>query len=174
MLWIKTLGVALVIGSSGIYGMMGAKRMEKRVSELKNMRLAMNFLEKEITCMHTPLTRALMRTAQFCIPPVNVLFRETSLHLHGKLGLTASEAWSRGLDRLREESALAKDDLELLSTAAMQIGMSNVDEQKKLFTLIQEELRIQEEKSLTEAESGQKIWAYGGFILGTMIVLLLI
>jgi stage III sporulation protein AB len=134
----------------------------------------MNFLEKEITCMHTPLSQALLQTAKFSISPVNMLFRETSVQLHGKLGLTASEAWSRGLDRLRKESALSEDDLELLSSVAMQIGMSNVDEQKKFFTLIQEELRIQEEKSLAEVESGRKIWAYGGFILGTMVVLLLI
>lgn len=173
-MWLKVIGVALVIGSSGLYGLMGAKRIENRVDQLKNMRLAMNFLEKEISFIHTPLSQALQRTAKFSIPPVSLFFEETSSHLREKLGLTASEAWSRGLDKLRRESDLREDDLELLSTVSMQIGMSNADEQKKFFSLIQEELRIQEEKSLAEVKAGRKLWAYGGFILGTMVVLLII
>ena len=48
-----------------------------------------------------------------------------------------------------------------------QLGMSDVYEQRKFFTFIQEELKGQEEKAIEEVKSGQKLWSYaGGFILG--------
>ncbi|MGI5921040.1 MAG: hypothetical protein ACOX6I_04825 [Syntrophomonadaceae bacterium] len=171
---LKTIGIALTIGCSGVYGMMGARRLEKRAGQLKQLRLAMNFLEKEITCMNTPLAQALMRTAKFSPSPVNLFFLETSSQLHGKRGLTSHEAWSRGLEKLHRESSLREEDLDLLGSMVAQIGLSHTDEQKKLFNLIQEELRIQEGKSLAEVEAGRKLWVYGGFILGTMVVILLI
>ena len=59
----KTIGIALIIGGFGGFGLGRARRFEKRVEELKNLRLALGFLEKEITCTYTPLSRALSRTA---------------------------------------------------------------------------------------------------------------
>lgn len=174
MWWLKTAGAVLIIGSSGLFGLMGARRFEKRVSQLKGLRLAINFLEKEITCMHTPLTHALLRTAQFSNSPIDKLFAQTARNLQGKLGLTAREAWSGGVELLRNESDLKPDDLELLKSVAAQIGMSNSDEQKKFLKLIQEELHIQEARAMEEVQAGHKLWTYGGFILGTMTVLLLI
>jgi stage III sporulation protein AB len=52
--------------------------------------------------------------------------------------------------------------------------MSDAAEQKKVFNLLQEELRMQEEKAREELKSGRKLWAYGGFIMGAVVVLLLI
>ncbi len=66
------------------------------------------------------------------------------------------------------------DDIELILTAAGQLGASDVYEQRKFLTFIQEELKIQEEKAQEEVASGQKLWTYGGFILGAVIVILLV
>lgn len=174
MLWLKTAGVILIISGSGAWGLSGARRIRKRVEQLRELRIAIGFLEKEITCTYTPLSLALERTAKFCNRPVNLLFAESSDRLKNREGITAGEAWNIGLHKLHSNSALKETDIELLSAAAHQLGMSDVFEQEKFFRLIQEELKIYEDQALSEVESGQKLWSYGGFILGTLIVLLLI
>ena len=171
---LKSMGIALIIGGFGGFGLSGARRFKRRVEELKNMRLALGFLEKEITCTYTPLSRALSRTAVFCDRPVSLLFQESAGLLEAGEGITAGEAWRQGLEKLARDSALKAGDLQLLNSAAAQLGMSDAAEQKKVFNLLQEELRMQEEKARDELESGRKLWAYGGFIMGAVVVLLLI
>lgn len=174
MLFSKVLGIAFVIAGFGAWGLLGAKRLEKRVEQLKNLRLALGLLEKEITYNYTPLTRAMERTYRFSPKPVNYIFKDCSLLLKEKDGITAHEAWSKAVKNSSNYLELKSEDLELILTASNQLGMSDVYEQRKFFTFIQEELKVLEEKAIEEVNSGQKLWSYGGFILGAVIVLLLV
>lgn len=171
---LKTMGIALIIGGFGGFGLSGARCFEKRVDELKNIRMALGFLEKEITCAYTPLSLALTRTAVFCKPPVSLLFAESAKRLKSRQGTTAAEAWRTGLQKMVSHSHLNAGDINLLDSLAVQLGRSDADEQRKVFDLLQEELRIQEEKAREELNAGHKLWTYGGFIIGAAIVLLLI
>ena len=174
MIGLKTLGVVLIILGFGSYGLMGAQILDKRVQQIRNIRLAMGFLEKEITYLHTPLTTALTRAAQSIPNPASMLFSQCAKSLQDRQGATSSEAWKLSLENLARVSDLKKEDLELLQSVASQLGTSGVDEQQKFFRYIEEQLKIQEEKSRHELESGRKIRSYGGFILGSTVVLLLL
>jgi len=174
MLGLKTLGVALIILGFGSCGLISARILENRVQQIRNIRLAMGFLDKEITYLHTPLTLALERAAQSIPYPASVLFSECAWSLQDRQGVTFSEAWRQSLDSLDNVSDLKKEDLQLLQSVASQLGTSGVDEHQKFFRYMEEQLKIQEDKSRHELESGRKIRAYGGFILGSTVVLLLI
>ena len=174
MIFWKSLGSVLVITAGGTVGLLGAWSIKRRVEQLKQLRIAMNFLEKEISYMQTPLSQALQRTAQFTPEPVKRLFQESSQALQDRQGKTVAEAWAQGVKILRRASDLRSPDLELIATVASQLGMSGAAEQKKFFQLIGEELRILEDQARLEAESGHKLWTYGGFILAATVVLLLI
>lgn len=170
---VKMMGTVLVIGGLGIYGVSRASSSERRVAQLVNLRLSLNFMEKEITCTHTPLTRALLKTAAFTEWPVNCLYKEAAGKLNKK-NMTAGEAWSYGINRLSSSADLKNTDLELLKSAGPQLGMSDTVEQRKFLNLMQEELAVQIEKARREAETARRIWTYAGFIAGAMIVLLVI
>jgi stage III sporulation protein AB len=174
MLWLKILGAAFIISGFGLYGLIGARNLSNRVVQIRNIRLALGFLEKEITYLHTPLPLAMERAAGCTPEPAKTLFYECGRTLKVRQGMTTSEAWALSLKKLHAISDLKDEDLELLKMLSSQMGMSDADEQKKLFGLLQEQLKIQEEKARQEAESGHKIRAYGGFMLGATIVLLLI
>ncbi len=173
-MFLKTVGAAFIIAGFGCWGLVGAKRMEKRVEQIKDARMAINFLEKEITYVYTPLSRALAKTARFCNLPVAYLFQESADKLRAREGVTAYEAWMSGIQKIEKASELKEADIELLAAIAPQLGLSEAEEQKKFFALIQEELRVQEKKALQEVESERKLFAYGGFIFGALIVLLLL
>ncbi len=174
MAWFKMIGTALIISSMGAWGLSGARGIGKRTEELKELRFAIAFLEKEITYMHTPLTRAFERTARMCHQPVSALFTECANNLKAGKGLTAGEAWMQGIEHLHIRSNLKQTDLEILATAAHHLGMSDSSDQRKFLALMQEEIKVQEEKARQEQAANQKLWSYGGFIMGIVIVLLLI
>jgi stage III sporulation protein AB len=174
MMWLKTVGIALLLSGCGSYGLIGARRLERRVEQIKDLRLALEFLEKEISYLHTPLSLALERTAQFAPPPVKILFSSSSARLQSGQGITAAEAFSCGVAKLKERAALREEDYAIMRSLSNQLGASGPDEQKKLIRLTTEELKIQEEKARQNAASSSKLWSYGGFIAGALVVLLLL
>ncbi len=174
MLWLKTMGIVLVVTGFGSFGLMGARSIEKRVEQIRNIRVAMGLLEKEISYLHTPLSLALHRSAQCVQEPARSLFSNCAQSLQDRQGQTISEAWSRSLKIMGKISDLKQTDLEILLSVSTQMGMSGAESQKKLFSLVQAQLKVQEEEARREVESGRKIRAYGGFILGATVVLLLI
>lgn len=174
MSWFKLMGTALIIAGFGTWGLSGAKAIEKRTGEITELKFALAFLEKEITYLQTPLSQAMEKTASMCQAPVSRLFREVARELKAGKGFTAAEAWMQGLEVIRTESNLKDADIDLLAAAAHQLGMTDSIEQRKFFILLQEQLKVQEEKSRQEQAANQKLWSYGGFILGAVIVLLLL
>lgn len=170
---LKAMGVALVIGGSGLWGLSGAKRLEKRREQLADLKMAIAFLEKEISHMQTSLSEALQKTAAFSNQPVNTLFACAAAELASKRGVTAFEAWLKGLSELQVTAQLQPSDLELLAAMAPQLGVSNAWEQHKALTALGEELKLQQQKASSDMKSNQKLWSYGGFIVGTAIVLLI-
>ena len=174
MLGLKIMGAASIITGFGCWGLNAARRMDRRVEQLQELRLALGFLEKEISCIYSPLSQALAKTADFSRPPVSYLFATSSSLLQEKTGMTAAEAWNAGIEGLRLHSDLQEMEIGLMATASLQLGISDASQQKKLLTLLQEELALLEQKAMQQAEGGRKMWTYSGFILGAMVVLLLI
>ena len=174
MFWLKSMGIALVIAGCGGGGLIGARRIEKRVEQLQAMRQAMGYLEKEITYLQTPLPLALEHTARMAASPLPCLFVGGGHTLSRRQGISAEEAWQEALIRLKAQADLQPDDLQILATAASQLGSSGIEQQKQYFVLLQEQLKIQEEKARGQVASERKLWSYGGFILGTTVVLFLL
>lgn len=170
----KVLGAALTLGACGFYGLTGARRMENRVHQLKSIRFALSILEREITYVHNPLPRALEKTASLADAGIRRLFTKTLECLNQRCGYTAEEAWNQGVEELRQGSDLAPEDLALLGSFASRLGVSDVDEQRRAFQLLTEEIKVLESKASETAASGKKLWSYGGFLLGALIVLLLV
>ncbi len=174
MLWLKTMGIALVIAGCGGGGLMGARKVDKRVEQIRAIRQAMGYLEKEITYLQTPLSLALEHTARMTSWPLQGLFAGCASNLANRQGISVKEAWQDALRRFQQQADLNHDDIQILSTAANQLGASGIEQQKQFFALLQEQLKIQEEKARSKAESERKLWSYGGFLLGTTVVLFLL
>ncbi len=168
------MGIALVIAGFGAGGLLRANKMVRRVSQLRKLRWALNFLEKEMSYNYTPLSSAMYKTYQFSPAPINKIFQECSQYLTEKSGVTGNEALTKALKRVAPSLELYPEDIDLILASSNQLGLSDIYEQKKLLSLLQENLKIQEEKAQNEVNSNQKLWSYGGFILGSIIVILLI
>lgn len=164
----------MVLVGFGGWGLSGSRRLRDRARHLQDLQTAIAFLEKEITCMMTPLSQALANTARFSPDPVSKLFAVSAAILQEKSGTKAREAWTRGIEELARYSQLKDLDLQILRNGAVQLGASDVIQQQKFLSLMQEQLRINEKRARLQAEAEQKLYAYGGFIVGAVVVLLLL
>ncbi len=171
---LKLFGAASLIAGCGCWGLNSARHMDRRVGQLQELRLALGFLEKEISYIYSPLSQALAKTADFTQPPVSHLFAISSELLQGRNGVTAAEAWNAGIEALRLRSNLQKAEMGLLVGASTQLGVSDAEQQKKMLVVLQEELLLLEQRAAQRADGSRKMWTYSGFLLGAMIVLLLI
>lgn len=171
---IKILGTALIVTGFGGWGLNGARRLRVRARHLQHLSMALGFLEKEITCMYSPLSVALDNTARFAPEPICQLFSISSGLLQGKAGITARDAWLQGVEQLATVSPLQDQDLLLIRSVAEQLGASDAAQQRKFLSLIQEHLNIAEQTARTRAQAEYKLYAYGGFIAGLVVVILLL
>jgi len=171
---LKLAGIVAIIGGFGYMGMTSAWLIRKRAEELKNLRLAMGFLEKEITSFFTPLPLALLRCASLAPFPADIFFKHTALVLQQKKGITAWEAWQAGINRLAAVSAFKAEDIKLINSLVNQLGMGDMEDQKKVFLRIDQELELQEKRVRSKLSSEGKMLSYGGFLLGITVTILLI
>ena len=68
-LLIKIMGSVMLVSALGFCGIACDHGIGRRREELKELRFALAFLEKEITYMHTPLTLALKGLRQYVTIP---------------------------------------------------------------------------------------------------------
>lgn len=170
----KIMGAALIISGLGGWGLLGARRLRERARHLQELSMAFGYLEKEITCMYNPLPLALNNTARFAPEPVAQLFSISGGLLQVRSGITARDAWLKGVEKLSLVSPLSEEDLLLIQSAADQLGGSDASGQRRFLSLIQEHLNIAEQTARSRAQVEQRLYVYGGFIAGLVVVLLLI
>ena len=79
MLGLKIMGAASIITGFGCWGLNAARRMDRRVEQLQELRLALGFLEKEISCIYSPFPRPWLKLLIFSTPGFLSLATSSSL-----------------------------------------------------------------------------------------------
>ena len=105
---------------------------------------------------------------------VGTVFREAGDMLGTSSGLTAGEAWNLAVDQNIRRTAFTQEDRAILRSFGEALGSSDRAEQHKHITLTTYHLRQEEEKAERERQKNERIWKYGGFLVGIGIVLLLL
>ncbi|HHW40722.1 MAG TPA: stage III sporulation protein AB [Syntrophomonadaceae bacterium] len=170
----KLIGAFLVIFSAGMAGMNIASYYSLRPRQLRALQDALQVLDTEIMYAATPLPAALRKIGQAGDTAVSRIFSAAAALLESSRGYTAGEAWSRALDEEFRGTALDGDDYAVLRAFGEGLGASDRQEQHKKIALTSLHLRKEEEKAQREREKNERLWRYGGFLLGISIVLLLL
>jgi len=170
----KVIGVSLVISVTGWIGLQKAYQLSRRTRAIREMRMALDFLEKEISYARNPLEEALKRTANVSSEPIKGFFGRVSRVLREDLSTPAREAWSQGINHLCEQQVFTAEDLAIIGLIGTRIGASDASDQIRMLRQAGAELKIQEDKSRQQEDSEKKIWSYGGFLVGLIISILMI
>lgn len=170
----KIIGVSLVVSATGWIGLQKAAQLSRRTRAIRQMRMDLDFMEKEIAYARNPLEQALQRTAYVSSAPVKAIFEIASQALGEDLSITAREAWHQGVKNLRQHGVFTAEDLAIIELIGERMGTSDVADQIRMLRQAGAELKVQEEKSRQQEDSEKKLWSYGGFLVGLIISILMI
>lgn len=170
----KVFGAILVIGGCGYAGLKMGWIYRLRTDTLRLMQNGLNLLETEISYGATPLPLALRRAGEKLGGETSIVFLHSSSLLQQNVGFTASEAWSAGVQRLKQEVPLTKEETSILLLFGNGLGSSARNEQLKNIALAKEQLNLAREQAAEERARHEKMWQYLGFCLGAVIVLVFI
>ncbi len=171
---LKLIASLLIICSTGLAGMRAASAYSLRTRQLRTLQEALQLLDTEIMYGATPLPAALSKVAAAVGEAVGTVFREAGAMLGAKSGCTAGEAWNLALDQNIRRTALTEEDRAILRSFGEALGSSDRAEQHKHIVLTALHLRQDEERAEGERQKNERIWKYGGFLVGICIVLLLL
>ncbi len=170
----KLLGAILIVFSSGLAGWRIGSGFTRRSRQLRSLQEALQLLDTEIMYAATPLPAALRRVSAYSGGTLGDIFLEAGALLSSGCGYTAGEAWRMALDSGVRHTALAPEDRAILQAFGEALGSSDRAEQHKHIRLTACHLRQEEEKAERDRQKNERLWKYGGFLVGISIVLLLL
>ncbi|MFZ5688146.1 MAG: stage III sporulation protein SpoIIIAB [Bacillota bacterium] len=168
----KIVGSGIVIAVCGLTGFFISANYTKRPIHLRSLQSALMFIETEIAYTATPLPVAMDNVSKCVNEPARSLFKAVREGFND-YKYTAAEAWSYGLSKYQENSALIPSDLEILRTLGARLGRSGTEEQIKEIRLAREQLKQAEAVAETDKAKNERLWRTMGFLIGIFLVLLL-
>lgn len=171
---LKLIGAAIILSSCGVGGLKIAHVYQERTRVLRFLQNGLNLLETEINYVSTPLPLALLRVSEKLTQTPRILFGKAADILQKEEGVTAKEAWERGIAELNHRVPLTREEIGILSVFGCGLGISSKEDQLKNISLAREQLRMAEKAADEAREKNQRVWQYLGFGLGAVVVLILL
>ena len=173
-MYLKTIGAIIIFASSCYMGKLLANRFAKRYSQLIDFQIIVQFFETEICYTSTPVMDILNALIPNLKSPYDkilsqVLFRMTS---YGYEPL--SNIWQDELEKNRNYLYLEQEDVDILLYFGNILGTTDVENQKKYFTVIKDRLRIQLNVAQENKSKYIKLYSQLGFIFGLFMIIIII
>ena len=89
----KLCGILCILSGSTGFGLICARELKLRITELKQLWQCMLLLQGELRYMHQPLPEAFLHLASKTSSPFQEFFLQTAQELRQRSGRTAEEIW---------------------------------------------------------------------------------
>jgi stage III sporulation protein AB len=169
---IKVIGAFLILISGSSIGWIISEQYLNRVREIKELEMAINLFNTEITYGQTMLSEAMERTGTSINKPISRLFLDASKELNKLNGEIFSKIWVRVLEKNTNKNNLNKDDYKILIEWGQQIGTSPLKNQSELNKLTLKKLEISEEAARVVVDKKVKITRYAGVLISLLVIIL--
>jgi stage III sporulation protein AB len=170
----KLSGVALILGSTSYAGWQVAGAYARRPRQLRDLQTALAVLQTEIDYGATPLPDALRAAALAAVVSVGCIFTCTGERMGAGGGITPGEALRGALQEMAPETALSKQDSEVLSALASVLGASSRADQVRHLTLARERLSGQEAQAQEARLKYERVARTMGVLIGLGLVFILL
>jgi stage III sporulation protein AB len=167
----RALGAGLVVFACAGLGFQIARSYRERPRQLAELSNAVRMLRAEIEYSLTPLPQALDKVARRTSKPVETLFGSAAERL--VRGDTVADAFMVAVNRLRQLSALKRDDLDVLTEFASTLGLSDMAHQSQQLDLALHRLIGLETEAREMQRKNERMWQYLGVLLGLLMVVIL-
>ncbi|HZG79425.1 MAG TPA: stage III sporulation protein SpoIIIAB [Brevibacillus sp.] len=169
----KLIGALMVLVSASMVGWHISRTYAKRPVQLRALLVALQMLETEIVYGLTPLQRAFVKVGQRVNKEVGNLFLSASEYLEQGRAMSAEESLQKAMKRHWPQTALRKQEQEVLASLSQVLGSSDREDQQKHLRLAVTHLRGLEEEARAEQDKYKKMYKSLGFLGGLLAVILM-
>lgn len=171
-MWIKMMGGILVVAATSWIGLETAQRFQRRPRQLREIQSSLQMLETEISYVLTPLPKAMETIARSIDGLTGNFFAVVRHQIINNPG-SIREAWSKGMEYLREHGALSECDENILRNFGSTLGISDRQDQIKHLKLVMAQLANAETSAWEEKAKNERMFKALGLLGGLAIVILL-
>jgi stage III sporulation protein AB len=174
MKMIKLLGSIIILFTSSIIGFILSANLKKRASELREIQSSTLLLQNEIMFTFTALPEAFLKISQHSKGIISKLYLNIGDKLLNNVVDSVFDAFTETFNELKDDMNLKSSDINVLLDFAKGLGKSDIDGQKKIFSLLDNNLRNCIEEADCHIMKNSKLYKTLGFSFGAIVVIMLI
>ncbi len=169
MLLLKYIIILLVFCISFYIGNLISKKYTLRLSELKDLKNALNIIESKIKFTYEPIPDIFIQTAEMVSKNISQIFIQASNNM--KID-NAEEAWNKSVELA--ETNLNTEDIENIKGFGKMLGKTDKEGQISRIELTKTFIEMQIEKAKVEEQKNAKMYKTLGATVGLAFVIILI
>ena len=169
MITIKYISVFFVFLISIYIGNLISKKYTLRLTELKDLKNALNIIESKIKFTYEPLQDIFIQTSKMVSNNISKIFVQACNNMKTD---NAEEAWNKSIQKVTTN--LNNDDIENIKSFGKMLGKTDKEGQLSRIELTKTFIEMQIEKAKIEEQKNAKMYKTLGAILGLAFVIILI
>lgn len=169
MVFIKAFILLLIFLASLHGGKIIAKKYSNRVSELKEMKNALNMFLTKIKFTYESVPETFKEIGNNVNGNVGQIFRLASDHMKEK---SAGDAWEEVVEKT--DTSLTVEDKEIIKKLGRLLGKTDIEGQISEIKLVQDFLNTQIDVAERERQKNEKLYKTLGGVVGLAVVIILI
>ena len=169
MLVLKYIIIFLVFCISFYIGNLISKKYTLRLTELKDLKNALNIVESKIKFTYEPLPDIFLQTSKMVSKNISQIFVQASNNMNTD---NAEEAWDKSIETVTTNLNL--EDIENIKSFGKMLGRTDKEGQLSRIELTKTFIEMQIEKAKVEEQKNSKMYKTLGVIVGLAFVIILI
>lgn len=170
---LKLIGAVIVLVAGALAGYYQAQQFASRPRQIRELILALQRLETEISYGYTPLPQALDRIGKSLRDPLRNLFTDAARHMSPRYGLSAQESILKALNGHWKQTSMKASEREVMEQLSGVLGTSDRQDQMKHIALAAGQLRHEEAAAREDQAKYEKMSKSLGLLVGALIVILI-
>lgn len=169
MIIIKFISLLAIVVLSSYVGVIISNKYKNRVTELKELKKALNIFETKIKYTYEPIPDIFSQMSKSLKMNIGEIFENASNKMQEN---NASYAFETAVDEAK--TSLNKEDLDVLKGLSKLLGKTDVEGQISQIELTDNFIDSQIEKAKSEYEKNAKLYKTLGIVSGLAIVIILV
>ena len=169
---IRIIASAAIVMGGGYIGLLFSSRLATRVAQIEQFICALTQIEFNISFLKMPITKALFAASSSNEGTVGRIFAEVAEQIKA-LNISPSVAFERAVLKNRDCLCVLKEDMEIISEFAKNLGRGDVDSEVNNIRAACAKLKLAKERAVGDLEGRGKLWRGMGMLGGMFLVILL-
>ncbi|CAM3588912.1 stage III sporulation protein SpoIIIAB [Marinicrinis lubricantis] len=171
---LQIIGSLFILVASTAAGFYQASLIANRPKHIRQLIQSLQRLETEIFYALTPLPEAVHRVGMQCSSPLHSIYMHIADLLREKGGRTAQQCWNQGIEQGWGNTAMRKNEKEIMLRLGHTLGISDREDQMKHIKLAVGQLSAEEDTARENQLRYEKMWKSLGVLFGVLVVILLL